>query len=70
MVKSLTKTSSQEYHAAIKNDGKGLPCGPVVKNLPCSAGDVGSIPVWGTKIPCAIKQVSLHTATEDPVCHR
>jgi len=42
--------------------------GPVVKSLPRSAGDVGSIPAWGTKIPCAIKQVSLHSATEDPVC--
>ena len=24
--------------------------GPVVKNLPFSTGDVGSIPGWGTKI--------------------
>ena len=25
--------------------------GPVVKNLPCNAGDVGSIPGLGTKTP-------------------
>ena len=25
--------------------------GPVVKNLPCNAGDTGSIPSGGTKIP-------------------
>ena len=24
--------------------------GPVVKNLPCNAGDMGSIPGWGIKI--------------------
>ena len=28
-----------------------LPGGLVVKNLPCSAGDTGLIPSWGTKIP-------------------
>ena len=30
----------------------------MVKNLPCKAGDVGSIPGWGTKIPPAIEQLS------------
>ena len=25
--------------------------GPVVKNLPCNAGDMGSIPGWETNIP-------------------
>ena len=29
--------------------------GPVIKNLPCNAGDVGSIPGRGTKIPHAPK---------------
>ena len=28
-----------------------FPGGPVVKNLPFNAGDVGSIPGWGTKVP-------------------
>ena len=32
-----------------------FPGGPVVKNLPCNAGDVRSIPGWGTKIPYAIR---------------
>ena len=53
-----------------KNKSQDFPGGSVIHSLFRSAGDVGSIPVWGTKIPCAIKQVSLHTATEDPVCHR
>ena len=30
--------------------------GPVVKNLPCNAGDVDSIPGPGTKILHAMKQ--------------
>ena len=35
-----------------------LPGGPVVKNLPSNAGDEGSIPGWGTKIPDATGQLS------------
>ena len=41
-----------------------LPGGPVVKNLPSSAGDVGSIPDQGTKIPHALGQLSPLTATK------
>ena len=33
---------------------------PVDKNPPSSAGDVGSIPRWGTKIPHATEQLSGH----------
>ena len=51
--------------------------GPVVKNLPCNAGNDSSIPGWRTKIPQAMKQASLHstttelvnTAMKDPVWH-
>ena len=32
-----------------------FPGGPVVKNLPCNAGDVGSIPGQGTKILHAVE---------------
>ena len=46
-----------------------FPGGPVVKNLPWNAGDIGSIPGQGTKIPHATKQLSLHTITREPVCH-
>ena len=35
-----------------------FPGGPVVKNLPCKAGDTGSIPGWGSKIPHAEEQLS------------
>ena len=33
--------------------------GGLVKNPPCNAGDPGSIPGWGTKIPCAPGQLIL-----------
>ena len=33
---------------------KDVPGGPVVKNPPCNAGDVGSIPGLGTEIPQAL----------------
>ena len=40
--------------------------GPVVKKLPSNAGDTGSIPGWGTKIPHAAGQLSPHTTTTEP----
>ena len=41
-----------------------FPGGPVVKNLPSSTGDMGSISAWGAKIPHAARQQSLRTATK------
>ena len=35
-----------------------FPGGPVIKHLPCNAGDVGLIPGWGTRIPHAVEQLS------------
>ena len=46
-----------------------FPGGPVVKNLPSNAGDVGYIPGRGTKISQAAGQLSLHTATTEHVSH-
>ena len=52
----------------IRNNNKenwDFPGGPVVKNLPSNAGDVGLIPGRGTKIPRAAGQLSPRaTATE------
>ena len=42
---------------------KDFPGGPTLKNLPCNAGNVGSIPGRGTKIPQATEQLSLHIIT-------
>ena len=41
---------------------RDFPGGPVVKNLPCKAEDMGSIPGWGTKIPQVAEQLSLPAA--------
>ena len=40
-----------------------FPGGPVVKNPTSNAGDVGSIPGWGTKIPHASGQLSPRVTT-------
>ena len=50
----------------LKYDTRDFPAGPVVKNPPSNAGDVGSISGQGTKIPHATGQVSHHTATKRP----
>ena len=41
-----------------------LPSGPVVKNTPCNAEDVGLIPGPGTKIPHSAKQLSLQLESD------
>ena len=50
----------------VKGIGEGLPGGPVVKNLPYNAGDVGSIPGQGSKILHATEQLSLCVTMKDP----
>ena len=42
-----------------------FPGGPVVKKPPSNAGDAGSIPGRGTKIPHAAGQLSPWTATAE-----
>ena len=39
-----------------------FPGGPAVKNPPCNAGDVDSIPGPGTRIPHATRQLSPRNA--------
>ena len=48
---------------------RDFPGGLVVKNLPCNAGDMGSIPGRGTKISQAAGQLSLCAATTEPMHH-
>ena len=47
-----------------------FPGGPVVKNTLCNAGDVGSIPGWGTKNPHAVELLSPRTRTTVSMCYR
>ena len=44
---------------------RDFPGGPVIKNLPSDAGDMGLIPGQGTKIPHAAGQLSLHATTTE-----
>ena len=48
---------------------RDFPGGPVVKNLPCNSGDIGSISGQGAKILHATEQQSLHAAITKPKCH-
>ena len=47
-----------------------FPDGPVVRNLPCNAGDLSSIPGQGTNIPRAAGQLGWQVATTEPVLHK
>ena len=44
-----------------------FPAGPVVKNLPCNSGDMGSIPGPESNILLAVGQLSLWVL--EPVSH-
>ena len=44
-----------------------FPSGPGVKNLPCNAGDMASIPDQGTKNPPAAEQLSQGATTIEPI---
>ena len=43
--------------------------GPVVRNPPCNAEDVGSIPGRRTKTPLAMKQLIPRATATEPACH-
>ena len=43
---------------------RDFPGGPVVKNSPCNAGDMGLVPGWGTNIPHAMEHLGLHVTTK------
>ena len=49
----------------IKTTVRDFPGGPVVKNPPYNAGDVGLIPGQGTKIPHAAGQLSPSDTTTE-----
>ena len=62
----LSAASLNKLLSSIKSLSRDFPGGPVVKN-PCSnAGDEGSIPGQGTKIPHASLWLSLHATTGEP----
>ena len=56
-------TSAHPLASDDKHPFQDFPGGSVVKNLPCSTGDITSIPGWGTKIPHALEQLSPRATT-------
>jgi len=59
------ETSAMGY-AKRRSELGDFPGGHMVKNLPCSAGDVGLIPSWETKIPYAAQELlSLYVTVKD-----
>ena len=68
-VKRIKTKRSTTYFCSKKSyQPGGFPGGPVVKNLPSSAGDASLIPGQGTKIPHAVGQLSPCAITTEPVC--
>ena len=49
---------------------RDFPGGTVFKNPPSNAGDAGSIPGRGTKIPHASEQLSLQATATEPTLHK
>ena len=49
-----------DFSSRLKTMLWGFPRGPVVKNQPCNAGDMDSIPDQRTMIPHATEQLSAH----------
>ena len=56
------------YSFLLKWTPRDFPGGPVVKNLPCNADDMSSIPEQGTKTSHAEKQLSPCDTTRESVC--
>ena len=67
-VKLHLNESIKTKHKFKKKNFRDFPGGPVVKNLPSNAGDVGLIPGQGTKIPRATGQLSLCATTIELMC--
>ena len=63
----LTPVRMTNIKKSTNNKCWDFPGGPVVKNLPSNAGDTGSIPGRGTKIPRTVGQLSL--CTLEPMHH-
>jgi len=55
------RKTRNSYEAGIRE--RDFPDGPVVKNPPCNAEDVGSTPGQEAQIPRAEEQLSPHMAT-------
>ena len=59
----LVELSGGLSTGVFRADSLDFPGGPLAKNPPFNAGDLGSIPGQGTKIPRAMGQLSLCAVT-------
>ena len=59
------KSTKSEETERLRGSSWDFPGGPVVKNLPSNAGDTGSVPDWGPKIPHATGKLSPLMATKE-----
>ena len=64
----MTEGSSR-FILTIKKKYRDFPGGPVVKNPPSYAGDMGLIQGQGTKIPHAVGQLSPRATTTEHKSH-
>ena len=48
-------SAAQIYTFPLRKPSGDFPDGQVVKKTPCNAGDMGSVPGWGTRIPHALE---------------
>ena len=58
------------HYPNIRANSRDCPGGPVVKKPPSNVGNMGLIPGWGTKIPQALGQLSLHVTTTESTNHK
>ena len=65
--KHTAKTKFSNEFAESEKQDRDFPGGPLVKNLPCNAGDACRIPGWGTKTPHVTEQLSLRATARESV---
>ena len=66
---NLNRIKHLAWHNSLQIILRDFPGGPVVKNPSGTAGHMGLIPVQGTRILHAIKQLSLRAATTEATSH-
>ena len=68
MILYIEKPKDTIFKKLLELTNGDFPGGSVVKNPPSNAGDMGSTPGWGTRIPHAMEQLSPCTTTTELAC--
>ena len=64
-MQKISKNLQKNKPLRTNNEHQDFPGGPVVKRPPCNAGDAGSVPGPGTKIPRTAGLLSLRVTTRE-----